>query len=56
MNRRLTIDGADREPPYYPALYEFNPPIRSQARPRSRRLILFSLGGRGDSWFFVHLN
>ena len=36
--------GVDREPPYYPAFYEFNPAIRSHARRRSRRLILFSLG------------
>jgi hypothetical protein len=38
-------DGADREPPYYPALHEFNPSIHSHARARSRQLILFSLGG-----------
>src|SRR4029450_11777204 len=37
-------DGADREPPYYPALHESNPSIRRRARPRSRQLILFSLG------------
>jgi hypothetical protein len=51
-------DGADREPPSYPALHEFNPSIRCGARSRSRRLILFSLiwlcscqrakGGRGE--------
>ena len=36
----------DREPPYYPASPESYPPIRWQARPRSRRLILVSLDGR----------
>ena len=36
--------GADRERAYYPAFYEFNPSVRSHVRPRSRRLILFSLG------------
>ena len=36
-------DGADREPPYYPASYDFKLSIRSHARPRSRRLISFSL-------------
>ena len=34
---------ADRELPYCPDFDEFNPFIRSHARLRSRRLILFSL-------------
>ena len=38
------IDRADCEPPYYLASHEFNLAIRSYARPRSRQLILFSLG------------
>ena len=41
---------------FCPAFHELNPSIRSDARSRSRQLIFFSLGGRGDSWFFVHLN
>ena len=40
----MEVDGADREPPYDPASNEFNPFIRSHARPRSRQLILVSLG------------
>ena len=35
-------EGADREPPYYPAFHEFNPQSAA-TRPRSRRLILFPL-------------
>jgi hypothetical protein len=30
------LDGANREPSLYPALYEFKPSIRSNARSRSR--------------------
>ena len=33
----------DREPPYYRASHDFAPSICSQARSRSRQLILFSL-------------
>jgi hypothetical protein len=42
-------DGADREPVYYAAFDEFNLSIRSDARLRSRRFILFSLDGRQSS-------
>jgi hypothetical protein len=38
-----SLAGADREPPYYPAVHEFNPSNRSHARSRSPRLSLFSL-------------
>ena len=49
--RSNPCDGADREPPYYPALHEVKPTIRSDARPRSRRLILFSLDVSASSPF-----
>ena len=39
------------EPPYSPALHEFNPSIRSDPRPRSQRLILWSLGIMRDALF-----
>jgi hypothetical protein len=43
-------DGADREPPYYPAFHDLDPSIRCPARHSlpaavgSRQLSLFSLG------------
>jgi hypothetical protein len=43
QQRPSPSDGADREPPYYPAFYEFNPSTRSDAPPRQPSLILFSL-------------
>ena len=45
----LTNDGADHEPPYYPAFPEFTPSIRSHVRPRSRQLIFFQLRVHGES-------
>ena len=44
LDEAQLTDRADREPPHYPASHEFNSPIRSHARYRSRQLILVSLG------------